>query len=224
MRNRSSQPARSNLVLLGLFHLCLWHAAQPTFAVETWSRWEQSLTSSKAYGNPYREVTLKVSYHGPDQQQITGVGFWDGGNTFKIRTMFPVPGHWKWETSCSDTENGGLHSQSGSVEVVRCSGDNSLYTHGYLKLAANHRHLAYADDTPFLWIGDTAWATPMNTPWDDWQTYVRDRVAKKFTVLQVFCASDWAGTNDWKANPPFVGEGLIGRHRKSASHSSTLPV
>src|SRR5512146_138897 len=92
MRNRSSRAGCSTLVLLGIFHLCLWRAAQPTFAVETWSRWEQSLTSSKTYDNPYREVTLKVSYQGPDQQQITGLGFWDGGSTFKVRSMFPVPG------------------------------------------------------------------------------------------------------------------------------------
>ena len=209
MRSRALRTGRSTLVLLGLFQLCIWVSAPPLLAVETWSRWEQALTSSKTYDNHYREITLNVNYRGPDQQQITGLGFWDGGSTFRIRGMFPVPGRWTWETSCSDTENAGLHRQSGSVEVTRYSGGNPLYKHGYLKVAANHRHLAFADDTPFLWIGDTAWATPMNTPWNDWQTYVRDRVAKKFTVLQVFCASDWAGTNDWKGNPPFIGEGLV---------------
>jgi hypothetical protein len=36
------------------------------------------------------------------------------------------------------------------VDVVRYSGENPLYRRGYFKVAANHRHLAYADDTPFL--------------------------------------------------------------------------
>ncbi|MGH7973716.1 MAG: DUF4038 domain-containing protein, partial [Limisphaerales bacterium] len=94
------------------------------------------------------------------------------------------------------------------VTVVHYSGRNPLYRHGYLRVSDNHRHLVQADATPFLWLGDTAWATPMNTPWADWQTYVQDRMAKKFTVLQVFCASDWVGTNDWQGNPPFIGPGL----------------
>ena len=140
------------------------------FAVEAWTRWEHSLTSTRTYDDPCGEVTTKVIYRGPQQQQITGLGFWDGGDSFKLRMMFPTPGRWAWQTICSDTNNPGLHQQTGSVEVVQFSGHNPLYEHGYLRVGANHRHLAYADGTPFLWVGDTAWATPMNSPWDDWQT------------------------------------------------------
>jgi hypothetical protein len=94
------------------------------------------------------------------------------------------------------------------VEVSPYLGTNPLYRHGYLRVSENHRYLMHADGTPFLWIGDTAWAAPMNATWDDWQTYVQDRVQKKFTVLQVFCASDWAGTKDWQGNPPLLGDKL----------------
>ena len=44
-------------------------------------RWEHSLTSTKTYDDPYGEITIKVSYRGPRQQEISGLGFWDGGNT-----------------------------------------------------------------------------------------------------------------------------------------------
>jgi len=177
-------------------------------AVQTWTRWEQVLTSTKAYANPSADVTLKVTYRGPEQETITGPGFWDGSNTFKLRCLFPKAGRWTWQTICSDSNNTGLHRQSGSVEVQPYPGANPLYRHGYLRVATNHRHLTHADGTPFLWIGDTAWAAPMNATMEDWQTYVRDRASKKFTILQVFPASDWAGTNDWQGNAPFVGEGL----------------
>ena len=46
----------------------------------------------------------------------------------------------------------------------------------------------------------------MNASMEDWQTYLRDR-DKKFTVLQVFCASDWAGGKN-AGKPPFLGAGL----------------
>jgi len=45
------------------------------WAVETWTHWEHSLTSTKTYSNPYAEVTLKVNYSGPDQQALQGLGF-----------------------------------------------------------------------------------------------------------------------------------------------------
>ena len=177
-------------------------------ATQAWTRWEHSLTSAKTYADPGAEVMLKVSYRGPDQQTITGLGFWDGGTTFKLRCLFPKPGRWTWETSFSDTGNTDLHLKRGSVEVSPYLGANPLYRHGYLRVSENHRYLMHSDATPFLWIGDTAWAAPMNATWDDWQTYVRDRVQKKFTVLQVFCASDWAGAKDWQGNPPLLGDKL----------------
>jgi Domain of unknown function (DUF5060) len=82
MRSRSSRRGYIPLVRLFL-QFCILYAAQHVLAVETWTRWEQSMTSTKTYDNPYREVTLKLSYLGPNQEQISGLGFWDGGNTFR---------------------------------------------------------------------------------------------------------------------------------------------
>ena len=176
-------------------------------AISTWMRWEQPLTSTAAYANP-NTVTLKVSYRGPNEKTMNGLGFWDGSNSFRIRCLFPEPGQWTWQTTCSDTSNAGLHNQRGSVEVAAYSGSNPLCQHGNLRAGDNHRFLAHADGTPFLWIGDTPWAAPMNSSLEDWQTYLRDRRNKLFTVLQVFCASDWAGHKDVRGNPPFLGAGL----------------
>ena len=113
-------------------------------AVTTWTRWEQTLTSTVAYTN-LDTVTLKVSYVGPDQRTMNGLGFWDGSNSFRIRCLFPEPGHWTWQTTCSDSSNAGLHNRSGSVEVTPYFGSNPLYRHGLLRVAENHRFLAHAD-------------------------------------------------------------------------------
>ena len=176
-------------------------------AVETWTRWEQSLTSTQAYANP-TTTQIKVSYRGPDGQTITGLGFWDGSNSFRIRCLFPSPGQWTWQTSCADTNDTGLHCRTGSVDVVPYSGSNPLYQHGDLRVAESRRYLTHADGTPFLWMADTPWSAPMNAKMEDWQTYLRDRRDKGFTVLQVFCASDWAGTKDVEGHPPFLSAGL----------------
>ncbi len=51
-------------------------------AVSTWARWEHSLTSDKSYANAAAAARLKVSFRGPNQQTISGLGFWDGGILF----------------------------------------------------------------------------------------------------------------------------------------------
>jgi hypothetical protein len=177
-------------------------------AVPVWTRWEQILTSSREYENPFADVTVAVEYRGPDGASLSTFGFWDGGATFKIRAMFSTPGRWTWRTTCSDPTNAGLHGRTGIVQVVDYHGNNPLYRKGYLRVEPGHRYLTYADGTPFLWIGDTAWSAPMNASFEQWQTYVRDRRDKHFTMLQIFCASAWAGTKDVLGNAPFLGEGL----------------
>ena len=176
--------------------------------VPVWTRWEQKLVSSRDHDNPYADVTVSVRYEGPGGQSFAGLGFWDGDATFRIRCMFPTPGRWTWRTTCSDPTNVGLHDRTGDVEVVPYRGDNPLYRRGYLRVEAGKRYLSHADGTPFLWIGDTPWPAPMNASLDEWKAYMQDRRDKRFTILQVFCASEWAGTKDTEGNPPFLGEGL----------------
>lgn len=176
--------------------------------VPTWTRWEQAFASSKEYANRFADVTVSVEYQGPDGASLSAMGFWDGEAVFKVRAMFPMPGRWTWRTTCSDPSNTGLHNQAGVVQVTPYQGDNPLSRRGYLWVKPGQRYLSHMDGTPFLWIGDTAWAAPMNATFEQWQAYVQDRKDKRFTVLQVFCASDWAGTKDALGNPPFLGEGL----------------
>lgn len=171
-----------------------------------WTRWETSLTSSKTYANPYADVTVTVSYTGPSS--FSAPAFWDGGSTFKLRCAFPAAGTWTWRTSCSDTSNAGLHNRSGSVSVVAYAGANVLYQKGFLKVSADRRHLAFNDGTPFRWIGDTAWIAPLRASTSDWQTYLNDRAAKRFTLIQISPASAWGGTADVDGNAPFTGSGL----------------
>ncbi|MBI2497969.1 MAG: DUF5060 domain-containing protein [Opitutae bacterium] len=123
-----------------------------------WTRWEQTLTTARDHANPYRDITLRVTYRGPEGQSFSGFGFWDGGRTFKVRAAFPSSGEWQWQTACSDPTDAGLHAHSGHVTVAPYAAENPLNRHGFLKVGANHHHLVHADGTPFLWIGDTPWA------------------------------------------------------------------
>jgi len=162
------------------------------------------LTSTSAYANPDADVIVRVSYRGPEGRCIQGYGFWDGGDIFRIRCAFPTPGTWRWETECSDAANTGLHRQGGKVEVLPYRGENALYRGGFLAVSGNRRYLTFADGTPFLWTGDTAWAVPQRANDQEWETYLADRSVKHFTAIQVAPASEWAGPTDRQGQKPFT--------------------
>ncbi len=160
-------------------------AAVPEQAVQVWQRWGHTLTSARNYTNAYADVVLRVTYEGPRERVIRAYGFWDGGQIFRIRCAFPAPGTWRWQTECSEASDSGLHKQQGAVEVSSYTGGNGLYQHGFLKVSDNRRYLTFADSTPFLWIGDTAWAAPHRSSLEEWEEYLSDRTSKHFTVIQV---------------------------------------
>ena len=174
----------------------------------TWTRWEQALTGSQSYANPYSDVIVTVVYTGPAGQTFSTYGFWDGGNTWKIRCAFPSPGIWTWQTSCSNTGDSGLHSRTGQVTVTAYSGINPLYSKGFLKVVVPNRYLTYDDNSPFFWAADTPWIGPFRGTDAEWRSYVDQRRDQKFSVLQLALAPAWGGTNDAVGNTPFLGWGI----------------
>ncbi|MBI5771356.1 MAG: DUF4038 domain-containing protein [Verrucomicrobia bacterium] len=202
--------------MLALGSAILFAAAPPASGAaaggpHAWQRWEQALTSTRQYDNPYADVTLRARFTGPGGRTLDACGFWDGGNVFRIRCAFPAPGTWQWKTECSDAGNSGLHGQHGTVEVTAYRGENLLYRRGFLNVSQDRRYLAYGDGSPFLWMGDTAWATPMRSNEPEWNRYLADRSAKRFTVIQVAPAPPlrWAGASDRDGEVSFHDEACL---------------
>ena len=166
------------------------------YALGTWERWTHELTASKDYGNPYKEVSVTVTYTGPNGESFSHPGFWAGEKKFGIRASFPKAGTWKWKAQ-SKPSDPGLDGKSGEVKVSKYSGNNKLHKKGLLKVSQNKRYLVHDDGTPFLWMGGTVWAAPMMAKMGDWKTYLAERVSKKFTMVMIVPAADWRG----KKNP-----------------------
>jgi hypothetical protein len=70
-----------------------------------------------------------------------------------------------------------------------------------LQVSSDGRSLVRDDGEPFFWLGDTAWGLPLLGP-NDVRHYLDDRVAKRFTVLQVDC--DGYGNPNHAGQRPFV--------------------
>ena len=99
----------------------------PTMTVSQHTRWEMTLTSTKMYANPFRDVTVSVEYTKANAPSLRGYGFWDGGATFKLRQAFPEPGTWHYKTTATDPSDRGLHHREGDVQGLPYTGPNPLF-------------------------------------------------------------------------------------------------
>jgi Protein of unknown function (DUF4038)/Domain of unknown function (DUF5060) len=161
-------------------------AAEP-IVVEANRVAEVTFTSTTDRKDPFNEVELDVVFTGPDRERMRVPAFWGGGRQWRVRFASPQAGTFRYVTDCSDRTDKGLHGVSGEVGVRPYLGDNPLYRHGPLRVAADHRHLEHLDGTPFFWLGDTWWmGLCERLEWPDgFRTLAADRRAKGFNVIQI---------------------------------------
>ncbi len=164
--------------------------------VKQWQVFEKTLTTSNSYSNSqkYLDVSLWATFSGPGGS-YTVPGFWDGGGTWRVRFAPRSVGSWSYTIDSSDSQLDNP-SNDGSFNCVALTqqeiDDNPNY-HGFLKLTANQRFLAYADGTPYFYLSDTLWDGNSknmefkNSPYD-FQNFIDDRAGKHFTAMQILCA------------------------------------
>jgi hypothetical protein len=90
-------------------------AQQANQTVGQWDRFEAAVTNPKAYADPYRDVELRVTYTKPSGETTEFWGFYDGGETWKIRFMPDQLGTWHYAARFSD----GSPGRTGAFRVVR---------------------------------------------------------------------------------------------------------
>lgn len=135
--------------------------------VHVWDKVEIELLARKEYSNPYTEVEAWVILEGPGFQKKV-YGFWDGGNSFKIRIAPITAGKWSW-CSGSNTEDEGLNNIKGCFTAIEWSEkekEENPCRHGMVVASENGRGFCYYDKTPYFMLGDTWWAAPTyRYPW-----------------------------------------------------------
>ena len=127
--------------------------------IHLWETLEISLTAQNAYQNAYMEVDVWAELKGPEFDKKV-FGFWDGGNTFKIRLTANRPGEWSYTTR-SNVSDKGLDGMSDSFTAVDWSADElneNPSRRGIITATANGRALQYADGKQVYLLGDTIWS------------------------------------------------------------------
>ena len=185
-------------------------ALMATEQAEIWDLYESGFVSEKDYENPLYDVNLfKIEFTSQSGRVQTINGFWDGGSSWKVRFCPDELGTWTFQSSCSDENNSGLHSVSGSFECVENSSELDIYQRGAIKRPPGEYHLTYADGTPFFFVACTAWNGALRSNDEEWDYYLQHRVDHHYNTIQ-FVTTQWRGCEaDREGQVAFTGSGRI---------------
>ncbi len=79
-----------------------------------WQRFEATIENHRLYDDPYRDVTVQVTFRRPGGATVQFWGFYDGGATWKLRFMPDQTGEWTYSARFSD----GAAASQGSFTCV----------------------------------------------------------------------------------------------------------
>ena len=130
-------------------------AAQTPGKVHVYERVEITLTAAAKHANPYTGVETWVDLKGPEFSKRC-YGFWDGGQTFRVRITSLRPGTWTW-VSGSSTTDPGLNGKRGSfvsVAWTEAEKRENPNRRGFPRATPNGHALEYPDGEPFFMVGD----------------------------------------------------------------------
>ena len=94
---RSMLLSRPDLFLCGFLIFSHFGPMVCAAPVHPWQTVEITLHAANAYTDPYAGARVWVDLAGPGFSQRC-YGFWDGGNTFRVRVMATTPGAWTWRS------------------------------------------------------------------------------------------------------------------------------
>ena len=121
-----------------------------------WEPYEVKLQAENNYSNPYAEVEIWVELKGPGFDKRV-YGFWDGGNTFKVRILASNTGKWVW-TSGSNQNDLGLNGKTGgftALDWTEAEKKKNNCRRGMIQASQNGHGLQYSDGTQAFLLGDT---------------------------------------------------------------------
>lgn len=104
----------SKILLTGLIVIGSAEILSAQIEVGLWNRFEAAVTNTRSYSDPYNDVDLNVTYSRPNGTTVNFGGFYDGGQTWRIRFMPDQLGTWQYSASFSD----GRPGISGTFECI----------------------------------------------------------------------------------------------------------
>src|ERR1035437_10163286 len=81
-------------------------------AMHVWEVREIERRAAHPYANPYTDVDGRLDLQGSGFSQRV-YGFWDGGDTFRVRVVATASGDWKWTNGSNQPSDTGSNANPG---------------------------------------------------------------------------------------------------------------
>ncbi|SHO59974.1 DUF4038 domain-containing protein [Algoriphagus zhangzhouensis] len=194
-----------------IFCIVLFSVSTFTFGqIPIYERFEQVFTSNKTYDDPiYQVQNFEIVFTSPTGVKKTVRGFWDGGDTWKVRFMPDEIGTWTYISNSSDKGNSGLHQIEGSFECKASENELDLYQKGPIVHFPGTYQLRHQDGTPFFWTACTAWNGALKSTQEEWDYYLENRLENSYNTIQLV-TTQWRGSEkNGEGEVAFTGSGHI---------------
>ena len=180
----------------GLLHGAAELQETAPISVEQWGTFELSFPGPTV-GNPHAEVEFGATFE-QGGKAIATDGFYDGGETYRVRFMPDTLGAWTYRTRSNHPE---LDGKTGSLTVYAARTGN----HGPVQVKDQYRFV-YADGTPYRELGTTCYAWTSQPAALEEQT-LRTLGAAPFNKLRMCVFPKWFNYNHVEPpRYPFLGQ------------------
>ena len=144
----------------------------PKSMKKLWDIQELVLTAKQQYANPYLDVDVWIDLEGPGFKKRV-YGFWDGGQTFKVRFTAVSAGDWSYVSGASVDDSGlcGIICSFTAEDWTEAEKAENPARRGMLCPDKNGHGFVHPDGSSFFMLGDTWWAVPTyRFPWSEDET------------------------------------------------------
>lgn len=130
-------------------------AEAPPVTVPRWEIHEFEVRGRSHGENPFRDAAVVGEFTSPSGKKLTAEGFYDGGDTWRLRFTPEEEGEWRYLLRGEGAE---LHQRG----RLRCIAPRA---HGFIRVHPDNPYaFAYADGTPFFPLGDTCYGLHDDSP------------------------------------------------------------
>ena len=163
-----------------------------------WSMLEFPLVAESSYSNPYVDITVTARFTGPPGAAITKdiQGFWDGGQTYKVRFTPTVAGTWTYSINSIPNDRG--LTRSGRINVSEAS----PVEHGFLRRDPGSPYsFVFDDGTHFFMMGQTYYDIVENVAGGgSWKEAVHNSKSYQFNKIRLLLYS-WGPARSNRGRP-----------------------
>jgi hypothetical protein len=156
-----------------------------TIDVARWQMHEFTVSGKAHVANPFRDAALVGEFRSPSNKTVVVDGFYDGGETWRLRFTPDEEGQWSYLLRGEGVEilERGL---------LRCTAAQS---HGFIRRhPKNPFAFAYADGAPFFPMGDTCYGLNDDSPITPElrAEYLRTRRGQRFNYVRMHVGGSMA--------------------------------